>query len=102
MNQNLLSQNDILSRLNEIIDGHTGDDKGYGSIHQDPYKSDVFRLFTQAFKQNMDIAMADALCDKLAEKYPPHYEQTKLKNETLVLIASWWREWRYALKHSKS
>jgi len=95
--------NEILDKLNEIIEGHASGDIGYGDINQDPYKSDIFRLFASAFDQNLDIARADALCDGLADRFPINYEQTKLKNEHLVLIAGWWREWRYAImKHHAS
>ena len=94
---NTFSREEILDRLNRIIEGHAGEEVGYGYIGQDPYKSDIFRLFVTAYDQGMDIAKADGLCDALAEMYPPHYEQTKLKNETLVTVATWWREWGYAL-----
>ena len=95
--EQILSRQQILDRLNRIIEGHAGEGIGYGSISQDPYKSDIFRLFVLAFDHGMDIAQADALCDALAETYPVHYEQTKLKNDVLVTVASWWREWGYAL-----
>ncbi len=92
-----LSRDEILDRLNEIIEGHAVDDVGYGYIGQDPYKSDIFWLFVAALDQNLDISKADALCDGLAEKFPLNYEQTKLKNDVLIVVAGWWREWGYAL-----
>jgi len=95
-------QASILDKLNAIIEGHTGRDVGYGYISQDPYKSDIFKLFMETYRQGMDISMADALCEELAEKYPNHYEQGKLKNDTLCTVVAWWREWKYALdKYSK-
>ena len=92
-----LPRDQILRRLNRVIEGHAANEMGYGSIGQDPYKSDIFRLFVTAFDQQMDIVKADALCDALAEAFPPHYEQTKLKNDVLTTVATWWREWGYAL-----
>ena len=92
-----LSRDEILDRLDEIIEGHAVDDVHYGYIGQDPYKSDIFQLFVSAFDQDLDIAKADALCDGLAERFPAHYEQTKMKNDVLVTVAGWWREWGYAL-----
>ncbi|MEE9131035.1 MAG: hypothetical protein V3T84_13535 [Phycisphaerales bacterium] len=92
-----LSHDEILDRLNEIIEGHAAGDRFYGYIGQDPYKSDIFRLFVSAFDQDLDIAKADALCDHLAERFPAHYEQTKMKNDVLVTVVGWWGEWRYAL-----
>jgi hypothetical protein len=90
-------QAQILDKLNRIIEGHAGGEKGFGYIGQDPYKSDIFRLFVETYKQDMNISKADALCDELAEKYPGHYEQGKLKNNTLCAVIAWWSEWKYAI-----
>ena len=51
------SREQILDRLNRIIEGHAVPEMGYGYIGQDPYKSDIFRLFVSAYDQEMDIAL---------------------------------------------
>ena len=72
-----------------------------GSIHQDPYKSDLFRQFSIAFNEgylahsaNANFLSAEVLCEAIAARDPDLQEHDLLPN-----LRSFWNEWAYAWNH---
>jgi hypothetical protein len=68
-----------------------------GSIHQDPYKSDFFRLFADAYNAGLMASnnlQADALANFIEERDPDLIDLTD--NSTYVNLLTFWREWTYA------
>jgi hypothetical protein len=83
----------------EIVDGvirllRDHKNKLAGSIHQDPYKSDFFKLFADAYNAGLMQQYrlrADALADSVAERDPD-----VTGDELFVTLITFWREWTYA------
>lgn len=97
-----MTQEEIITRLIDHLDLYlTG---GFGSVHQDPYKSDIFKLFREAYNNgycehpSSPLLTGDALRDTLQVLWDTGGEETqrqKLANEVLTM----WDEWRYAWDH---
>ena len=97
-----MTQEEIITRLIDHLDLYfTG---GFGSVHQDPYKSDIFKLFREAYNNgycehpSRPLLTGDALRDTLQVLWDTGGEETqrqKLANEVLTM----WDEWRYAWDH---
>jgi hypothetical protein len=71
-----------------------------GSIHQDPYKSDFFRLFARAYNAGMmhradNSARMDALVSPLVARAPKLIE-----GKTWDALYQFWSEWTYAWDHA--
>jgi hypothetical protein len=69
-----------------------------GTIYQEPYKWDFFRLFTVAFNAGLlertaqrEYLSADALNDLLVSRSPDVLESDACKN-----LYTFWQEWTYA------
>lgn len=72
-----------------------------GSIHQDPYKSDLFQQFSIAFNEgylahsaNANFLSAEVLREAIAARDPD-----LLKHDLLPSLHSFWNEWAYAWNH---
>jgi hypothetical protein len=83
---------EIIVLLRQHIDGLRG------SVHQEPYKGDFFRLFAAAFNGGLiegpgrsDYLSADALTDVLAARSPEVLEGDAFPN-----LHTFWQEWTYA------
>ncbi len=87
----------LLEYLNQTLKG------GLGYIGHDPYKSDFFALFREAYLNNyFDVSAhprltGDWLNAHLAERWHTEDEdENKKKRELMSVLFSWWDEWRYA------
>jgi hypothetical protein len=90
----------------EIVDGVGGfirqhKDGLRGSIHQEPYKGDLFRFFADAFNQGLisgpsqpGYLSADALADTLGERVPEIVGSKPFQE-----LHAMWGEWTYAWRH---
>lgn len=92
---------EILTGMDKLLDFHL---KLGGSIHQEPYKGDFYKLFVDAYKNDYFRVSAhprltgDAIHDYFVENICAEendYNDRKLKLLDNVLIM--WREWYYAL-----
>ncbi len=90
-----MTSDEILDAIEEYIDQHVLNMRG--SIHQDPYKSDFFRLFAAAyngghmsFDSNPRLTSA-GLRDALEPRIP-EVLALPLAQDLLVF----WQEWTYA------
>jgi hypothetical protein len=78
-----MTQEEIITRLIDLLDLHL--QGGFGSIHQDPYKNDIFKLFREAYRKRYFESFSrprltgDALRDTLQVRWKP---ATKLKKKT--------------------
>lgn len=96
----MMSPSEILDAIEEYIDQHVLNMRG--SIHQDPYKSDFFRLFAIAynggymsFDSNPRLT-SGGLRDALEPRIPDVLA-LPLAQELLVF----WHEWTYAWDRAK-
>ena len=44
-----MTQEEIITRLIDLLDLHL--QGGFGSVHQDPYKNNIFKLFREAYRK---------------------------------------------------
>ena len=97
-----MTTEEILDRINQYLDQHISGISG--SIHQEPYTGDLFKLFAVAYA-NRESAGPSAPCitsDGLIEAIgarsqqadvPEHYQK---KIELLRKLGAMWKEWDYA------
>lgn len=93
-----MDREQVIREISNLLSQHI---KGCrGSIHQEPYKGDFFRLFATAFNAGLIESpgqpghlSADALTDILSEKFPETVD-----NETFHNLHTFWQEWTYAWK----
>ena len=92
---------EILERFNILLDSHF---KLGGSIHQEPYKGDFFKLFIEAYRNNdFDISShprltGDAIRDYFKDNFlGEENEENDRKLKLLMSILKMWDEWYYAL-----
>jgi hypothetical protein len=90
----------------EIVDGVIGllrqhKEGARRSIHQDPYKHDLFALFAEAFNGGMmrghedDALYADKLVNLVTVRAPDLCE-----GEAWRALYSFWADWTYAWQHA--
>ena len=86
----------MLDQIEELLRQHK--DGLRGSLHQEPYKGDLFRLFAAAFNGGLidsanqsDYLSADALTDTLATRAPKLLDQESWHN-----LRRFWSDWTYA------
>lgn len=84
--------------VNDMVDllrqHHTGQ---RGSIYQEPYKGDLFRLFADVFNEGpgqIGSLTADAVIATICERAPELAGSKELSS-----FYSMWREWLYAWHH---
>ena len=101
-----MNREEIIDHIIALLRQHEGNENKVrlsGSIHQEPYKVDFFKLFAAAFNAGMmandpqpqDYLSADALADILAERAPDVVDR-----KTFGDLHAFWQEWTYAWKHS--
>ncbi|MGB6536056.1 MAG: hypothetical protein WBF58_08850 [Xanthobacteraceae bacterium] len=93
-----MTRSEIADKVIDLLRDH--EDKRRGSIHQDPYKSDFFRLFAEAYNAGMmrgerEVLYADALTSILVARAPELVE-----GKTWDALYQFWSEWTYAWDHS--
>ncbi len=94
-----MTAEEIIDALEEYMDQHVLNYRG--SIHQDPYKSDFFRLFAAAYNgghlsvDSSPRLTAGGLRDALEPRIP-ELLALPLAQELLVF----WQEWSYAWDHA--
>ena len=99
-----MTNDEILTKINDLLDQHVRGIRGY--IRQEPYLSDLFKLFAAAYA-NAESAGPDAshitgdgLIGQLgdlsqATNTPDNYPK---KLELLRKFGAMWSEWEYAWK----
>lgn len=96
-----MTQEEIIASLIEYFDAHLNGVRG--SVHQNPYKSDFFLLFKEAYDRDyFDFSSSprltgDALRDILAERWlRGHYDVDEDRLKLMETVLTMWDEWRYA------
>jgi hypothetical protein len=92
-----MTRSEIVDEVIKLLRDHKNDTRG--SIYQDPYKHDFFRLFAAAYNAGMmkgsdELLYADALTGMIIARAP---ELTKGAN--WANLYAFWSEWTYAWKH---
>jgi hypothetical protein len=94
-----MDRNEIVDTLGELLRQHK--DGLRGSIHQEPYRGDLFKLFAEAFNQGLittpsqpGYLSADALSDTLSERVPEILDSQPFRD-----LHTMWGEWTYAWRH---
>lgn len=93
-----MKQEEILDKIIEYLREHLESRRGY--IGQDPYKSDFFELFREAYKNDyFDFSSTprltgDAIMDILKERWID--SSNNEKEELLKEFCNKWDEWKYA------
>lgn len=92
-----MAREEIIERVISLVRA-TEENKLRGSIHQEAYKEDFFRLFAEAFNAGMmhgsdDVLYADALADAVGERAPELVE-----TNTFRTLHTFWHEWTFAWK----
>jgi len=96
-----MTREQIIEEVVWLLDRQLG--SGIGSIHQEPYKGDVFKLFAEAYNQGFiedESLVADALQNIVIARWFSHNENED-KNRTYFLdkLHTCWHEWQYAWNH---
>lgn len=83
----------IIERFSTYVDQHEQGERG--THHQEPYKSDFFALFVEAYNRGyMEVASQPRLtADGLKEELPAHIA---LESDLLQELFCFWQEWTYA------
>jgi hypothetical protein len=86
----------IVNGVIELLRQHGAERRG--SIHQEPYKGDFFKLFATAYNAGLiesasqtNYLSADAPADIIASRAPE-----VLDGETWGDLRTFWQEWTYA------
>jgi hypothetical protein len=93
-----MTQEEIITRLIERLDFHLR--SGFGSVHQDPYKNDIFKLFREAYNNgyceqtSRPLLTGDALRDTLQVRWDTANETQR--HDLAQAVLTMWDEWRYA------
>jgi hypothetical protein len=93
-----MTKDEIVDGVIELLRQHKEGLRG--SIHQDPYKDDMFALFADAFNGGMmrgheDVLCADALVNLITVRAPDLCE-----GEAWRTLYTFWAEWTYAWQHA--
>jgi len=88
-----MTPQEIIERFSSYVDQH---EQGLRGTHfQDPYKSDFFALFAEAYNSGyMAFEQSPRLtADGLRDSLPGHLA---LESQLLQEILGFWQEWTYA------
>ena len=94
-----MTKNEIVEEVIGLLRDHKSNLRG--SIHQDPYKHDFFRLFATAYNAGMmrggsaDVLYADALTGMIVARAPELAEGSDWES-----LYQFWSEWTYAWDHA--
>lgn len=97
-----MSKEAIVQAIEDLLRQHK--DGLRGSVHQEPYKGDIFRQFSAAYNEGLldrsiasaDYLSADVLADILVSRAPD-----LLIHNALREIQTFWLEWTYAWHHAR-
>ena len=96
-----MTPDEIIKRIIDYLDGHLGGSRG--SMHQEPYKGDFFKLFREAYdngyfdESSRPGLRGDALREKIIERWFTGGDATDEKRwELMNEFSVTWDEWRYA------
>ncbi len=95
-----MSQEEILDKIIEYLKEHLDENGPRGYIGQDPYKSDFFKLFREAYKNDYfdlsseKVLTGDAIISRLSERWTEN--SCIEKDELLEEFRKNWNEWKYA------
>jgi hypothetical protein len=88
----------VIAYLNHQLRG------GLGSIHQEPYRMDLFKLFAEAYNQGLitnGALVADRVRTSVMEQWFTHNEEKdKERLYYLDKVHEAWDEWQYAWQHA--
>lgn len=94
-----MNREEILNKIEKLL--HQHNDGIRGSVHQEPYKGDLFKLFAAAFNgglidstSNPDYLSTDALRVALASRSPE-----LLNHDSWHNFYKFWSDWTYAWQH---
>ena len=96
-----MTQEEIITSLIDRLDFHLR--SGFGSVHQDHYKNEIFKLFREAYRKRYFESYSTprltsaALRDTLQVRWNTANETQRRELAEAVLIM--WDEWRYAWEH---
>lgn len=95
-----MNRDDVVSKVVELLQLHK--DGLRGSLHQEPYKADAFKVFAEAFNSGLiesqgqaDYLSADALLNILNSRAPELVTQ-----EAWDILYRFWTDWDYAWKNA--
>lgn len=99
-----MTQEEIIRQVHELLDMHLKGTRGY--IGQEPYKSDFFRLFREAHRNDyIELSSSprltgDAFRDILVARWFDDNETlNERRTELIDLLFTKWDEWHYAWVH---
>lgn len=91
-----MNRTDLIESIVKLLEQHKNGMRG--SIHQEPYKSDFFQIFSCAFNAGFidspnqsDYLSADALADTINSRAPELFDC-----ESWHDLYRFWSEWTYA------
>jgi hypothetical protein len=77
---------------------------GIGSLYEEPYRMDLFKLFAEAYNQGLitnGFLVADRLYDSVKERWLTHEaEEDKKRLSYLEKVHMAWYDWQYAWLYS--
>jgi len=91
-----MTKNEIVDEVIKLLHDHKAERAG--SIHQDPYKHDFFRLFAAAYNAGMmekNELRADALTQLIVARAPELVEDRVWDS-----LYHFWSDWTYAWDHA--
>lgn len=101
-----MNANEIFDRIDKYLDQHLNPRAPRGSIRQDPYKSDFFKLCLEAYRHgyfevnSSPRLTGDAMKDFFRERWmslDKKYQEKKFK--LLGRVLAMWDEWHYTLEN---
>jgi hypothetical protein len=101
-----MNANEILDRIDKYLDQHLDPKAPRGSIYQDPYKGDFFKLCLEAYRHgyfetnSSPRLTGDAMADRFYERWMSlDQEHRENKFKLLKNMIAMWDEWHYTLEN---
>ncbi|MFH0771020.1 MAG: hypothetical protein V1933_00125 [Candidatus Omnitrophota bacterium] len=100
-----MNKEEIIKEIVRLLEGHFSGIRGY--IGQDPYRSDFFKLFNEAYRnaylvdsEGTDLT-GDHLADLTIARLPVNEDKNPEHKTILLAFAQQWNNWRYAILNIK-
>jgi len=89
---------DTVDSLKNVMRSHIADHISgqRGSIHDEPYKQDLFRLLVRAYQE---LFIADLSGEHLRESLQDLADESDTARTIVDEFCAMWDEWTYALTH---